>query len=76
VKIRASAACATVNSGTVVADVTLQRNGSYTATFQLPSSLQSAPAVYLQAETRVRVNTKSKKTYPSFTLVRGVKLAP
>jgi hypothetical protein len=74
VMIRAAASCAAVARSTIVARVSLTRSGTYSATFQLPASLQSAPRVYLQAETRVRQNQHSKKTYPTFTLIRGVQL--
>jgi streptogramin lyase len=76
VTIRASASCSAIRAGTIVATVTPKSNGAYTATVQLPAALQNAPAVYLQAETRVRQNRASKKTFPSFTLIRGVKLRP
>lgn len=76
VTIRASASCSAIRAGTIVATVTPKSSGAYTATVQLPAGLQNALAVYLQAETRVRQNRASKKTFPSFTLIRGVKLRP
>ena len=76
VTIRASASCASITAGTIVAKVSLTRSGAYSATFQLPASLQGAPRVFLQAETRVRQNTHSKKTFPTSTLIRGIQLTP
>jgi hypothetical protein len=40
------------------------------------SVAEERPAVYLQAQTRVRQNQHSSKTYPPFTLIRGVQLTP
>jgi streptogramin lyase len=74
VTIRASASCASIAGGTIVAKVSLTRSGAYSATFQLPPSLQNAPTVYLQAASRVRQNAHSKKTFPTSTLIRGVRL--
>jgi virginiamycin B lyase len=76
VTIRAAASCAATPAGAIVAKVNLSRSGSFSATFQLPASLQSAGKLYLQAQTRVRQNTHSAKTYPTFTLIRGVQLVP
>ncbi len=76
VTIRASASCSGIANSTVVATAKLGRSGTYSTAVQLPASLQSAPAVYLQAETRVLQNSHSKKTFPTFTLVRGVRLGP
>jgi len=76
VTVRASASCSTIRAGAIVATVKPSLSGAYTATLQLPAPLQGAAAVYLQAETRVRQNRHSKKTFPSFTLIRGVKLKP
>jgi hypothetical protein len=76
VTIRASASCASIAAGALVAKVSLTRTGAYSATFQLPPSLRNAPTVYLQAGTRVRQNTHSKKTFPTSTLIRGVRLIP
>ncbi len=76
VTIRASSSCSTIRAGTIVATIKPKPSGAYTTALQLPPAMQGAPAVYLQAETRVRQNRHSKKTFPSFTLVRGVKLTP
>ncbi len=76
VTIRASASCSGIANGTVVASAKLSRSGTYSTAVRLPASLQGAPAVYLQAETRVPQNARSKKTFPTFTLVRGVRLRP
>jgi hypothetical protein len=76
VTIRAAASCAAAPNGTIVAKASLTRSGTFSATLQLPPSLQSAPRLYLQAQTRVRQNQHSSKTYPTFTLIRGVQLTP
>jgi hypothetical protein len=59
-----------------VAKVSLTRGGTFSATFRLPASLQNASGLYLQARTKVRQNEHSSKTYPTSTLIRGVKLTP
>lgn len=64
VTIRASASCSAIGAGAVVATAHLTSSGTFSTTLQLPASLQSAPAVYLQAQTRVRQNRLSNKTYP------------
>ena len=74
VTIRAAGSCAATAAGTIVAKVSLTQSGTFSATFQLPASLQSAPKVYLLAQTRVRQNQHSSKTYPTSTLIRGVQL--
>jgi streptogramin lyase len=76
VTIRAAASCAATPAGAIVAKVNLSRSGTFSATLQLPASLQNAGKLYLQAQTRVRQNTHSAKTYPTFTLIRGVRLTP
>jgi streptogramin lyase len=76
VTIRAAASCNAVAGGAIVAKVTLTRSGTFSATFHLPASLQNASKLYLQARTRVRQNEHSSKTYPTSTLIRGVKLTP
>jgi virginiamycin B lyase len=75
VTIRVAASCTAIAAGTIAAKVNLTRSGSFSATFQLPASLQGAPKVYLLAQTRVRQNQHSSKTYPTSTLIRGVQLA-
>ncbi len=74
ITLRVAASCASIAAGTIVATVRPTRSGAFTATLQLPASLQSAPRVYLQAQTRVRQNSHSKKTFPTSTLIRGVTL--
>jgi hypothetical protein len=74
VTIRAAASCTALTAGTIVAKVSLTRSGTFSATLQLPPSLQNAPKLYLQAQTRVRQNQRSNKTYPTFTVIRGVQL--
>jgi streptogramin lyase len=76
VTIRAAASCTAVPAGTIVAKVKLTRSGTFSATLRLPPSLQNVSKLYLRAETRVRQNTHSKKTYPTSTLIRGVQLTP
>jgi hypothetical protein len=76
VTIRVAASCASIAAGTVVAKVSPTRSGAFSATLQLPASLQNAPKVYLQAQTSVRQNRHSKKTFPTSTLIRGVRLIP
>jgi len=71
VVIRASASCSTIGTGVIVATVKPSRRGAFTAQITLPAS-QSV--VYLRAQTKVRNNTRSKKTFASFTLIRGLKL--
>ncbi len=76
VTIRAAASCTAIAGGTIVATVNLKSNGAFGATFPLPPSLQNTATVYLQAATRVRQNTHSKKTFSTSTLIRGVRLVP
>jgi streptogramin lyase len=76
VTIRAAASCTGIAGGTLVAKVGLTRAGTFSATFRLPASLQNASKLYLQARTKVRQNEHSSKTYPTSTLIRGVKLTP
>jgi streptogramin lyase len=76
VTIRAAASCTGIAGGTIVATVKLPSSGAFSATFGLPASLQNTPTIYLQAATRVRQNTHSKKTFPTSTLIRGVRLIP
>lgn len=76
VTIRAASSCSAITAGTIVANVRLTSAGTFTATFQLPASLQRASKVYLLAQTRVRQNTHSSKTFPTSTLIRGVSLTP
>jgi virginiamycin B lyase len=74
VTIRAAASCTALTKGAIVAKATLTPGGTFSATFQLPASLQNATRLYLQARTRVRQNEHSSKTYPTSTLIRGIKL--
>jgi virginiamycin B lyase len=76
ITIRIAASCTSIAAGTIIARVSPTRSGAFSATLQLPASLQNAPKVYLQAQTRVRQNRHSKKTFPTSTLIRGVKLVP
>jgi streptogramin lyase len=74
ITIRASAACSTLASGPIVATVTPSKSGTFTASVTLPTDLQTAASVYFRAETKVRKSTKNKKIYPTYTLVRGIKV--
>jgi DNA-binding beta-propeller fold protein YncE len=74
VVIRASAACSTIARGAVVATVKPKKSGAFTARISLPPALQNAATVFLRAQTKVRANTKTKKTSATFSLIRGVKL--
>ncbi len=76
VVIRAAASCSRIDSGSVVAATRPRPNGTFTASIDLPATLAHAPAVYLRAQTTVRMSAHSKRAFPTFTLVRGVKLAP
>jgi hypothetical protein len=68
VVIRASASCSTIGRGAIVATVKPSRHGAFTAHFDLGAG-QSV--VYLRAQTKVR---NSKRTFSTYTLIRGVKL--
>jgi len=72
VTIRASASCSTIGTGTIVATVKPSAGGAFTAHFDLPAG---SSTVFLRASTRVRKHATSKNTFPTFTLVRGVRLA-
>jgi hypothetical protein len=71
VRIRASASCSSIGSGTVVATVKPASSGAFTARFALPSG---QTVVYLRAQTAVLKHAHSKNTFPTFTLVRGVRI--
>jgi streptogramin lyase len=73
VTIRASASCSSIGAGKVVATVKPSASGAFTARFDLPAGQTT---VYLRAQTRVRKHAGSSTTFPTFTLIRGVKLAP
>jgi uncharacterized repeat protein (TIGR01451 family) len=75
VLVRASSRCPTAAfRGTVVArGVRVQRNGRWSVTIALPSSLRGT-RVFLRAETRVRKSTRNPKLSRTFTLVQGVAL--
>jgi hypothetical protein len=73
VVVRASSSCSTIGTGTIVATVKPSPSGAFTARFDLPPG-QSV--VFLRAQTKVRKSTTNKKTFATFTLVRGVKVAP
>jgi streptogramin lyase len=72
VTIRASASCSTIGAGAIVATVKPSSKGAFTARFDLPAGQST---VFLRAQTRVRKHAGSRTTFPTFTLVRGLKLA-
>lgn len=72
VVIRASASCSAIGQGVIVATVKPSPSGAFTARFNRPAS-QSV--LYLRAQTKVRNNTRSKKTFATFTLIRGLKFS-
>jgi len=72
VTIRASASCSTIGTGTIVATLKPSASGAFTAHFDLPAG---SSTVFLRASTRVRKHATSKNTFPTFTLVRGIRLA-
>lgn len=72
VVIRASRSCAKVNGGVVVAKARPTRHGSFAVTFKLPSALSGPGVVFLRAQTSVRKFASKPKTYPTFTLIRGI----
>jgi streptogramin lyase len=71
IRIRASASCSSIGTGTVVATVKPSANGFFSARFDLPAG---SATVFLRAQTRVRKHAGSRTTFPTFTLVRGVRL--
>jgi virginiamycin B lyase len=73
VTIRASASCSGIGTGTIVATVRPSASGAFSARFDLPAGQST---VFLRAQTRVRKHATTKTTFPTFTLVRGIRLAP
>jgi hypothetical protein len=67
--IRASASCSTIGQGVIVATVKPSPSGAFTAHINGPAGRS---VVYLRAQTKVRNNTHSKKTFATFTLIRGL----
>jgi hypothetical protein len=67
--IRASASCSTIGQGAIVATVKPSPSGAFTAHVNGP---KGRGVVYLRAQTKVRHNTHSKKTFATFTLIRGL----
>jgi hypothetical protein len=74
VEIRASADCSTIAKGRVVARVKPSRKGTFTAKFTLPPTLTGQAIVFLRAGTRVRAKTHSRRSSPTFSLIRGVRV--
>jgi hypothetical protein len=72
VTIRASASCSSIGTGAIVATVKPSSKGAFSARFDLPAGQST---VFLRAQTRVRKHAGSRTTFPTFTLVRGLKLA-
>ena len=75
VVVRASASCSAIAAGTIVGTAKPTRQGNFTAALKLPASLLHATTVYLRAETKVRRTATSKKTFGTFTLIRGLSIA-
>jgi streptogramin lyase len=73
VMIRASASCSSIGTGTIVATVKPSSSGAFTARFDLPADRTT---VFVRAQTRVRKHAGSRTTFPTYTLVRGIRLAP
>jgi hypothetical protein len=74
VVLRASATCAGIGRGRVVATVKPSRSGAFTATFKLPPALASAQAVFLRAQTKVpKAAAHRRKLFDTFTLIRGLR---
>jgi hypothetical protein len=71
IAIRASASCSSIGRGAVVATVKPSARGAFTARFDLPADQTT---VFLRAQTRVRKHAGSRTTFPTYTLVRGVRL--
>jgi streptogramin lyase len=72
ISIRASASCSTIGSGAVVATVKPSASGAFSARFDLPAGMTTA---FLRAQTRVRKHAGSRTTFPTYTLIRGIRLA-
>lgn len=70
VVIRASASCSTIGRGKIVATVRPSPRGAFKARIVLPAG---SSVIFLRAQTRVRKNTRSRKTAATFTLIRGVR---
>jgi hypothetical protein len=73
--IRGSASCQTIGSGTVLARIMPTRSGAFSATFTVPQSLTRRGVVFLRAQTSVRKVTTNPRTFPTFSLVRGVRVS-
>jgi len=72
--IRGSASCRTVARGAVLASVRPSRNGSFSATFTVPSSLSRLGVVFLRAQTAVQKTRTNPRAFPTFSLIRGVRV--
>ena len=73
--IRASASCGTVARGAIVARVMPSRSGSFSATFTVPAALARLGVVFLRAQTAVRKVTTNPRAFPTFSLIRGVRIS-
>ncbi len=76
VVVRAAPSCQSRQRfrGVIVArDVKVSRSGEWSTTITLPKALRG-DKVFLRATTSVRENTKSAKTFKTFTLIQGVAL--
>jgi hypothetical protein len=72
--IRGSASCRTVARGPVLARVRPSRSGSFSATFAVPASLSRVGVVFLRAQTAVQKVRTNPRAFPTFSLIRGVRV--
>jgi streptogramin lyase len=76
VVLRASATCAGIGRGAVLASVKPSRSGAFSASLTLPPQLASAPTVFLRAQTKVpKQGARRRKLFATFTLIRGIRTA-
>ena len=73
ITIVAAGSCTGIARGAVAARVKPNRRGRFSATFSLPPSLAGLPVVFLRAQTKVPKNAASRKSFPTFTLIRSVR---
>jgi hypothetical protein len=72
--IRGSASCRRVARGAVLASVRPARSGSFSATFTVPASLSRLGVVFLRAQTAVQKVKTNPRAFPTFSLIRGVRV--
>jgi len=51
------------------------RSGSFSATFTVPAALARLGVVFLRAQTAVRKVTTNPRAFPTFSLIRGVRIS-